>query len=161
MGVRQPAAQAARVGGIEVTGLGTLWEAWSETDSGRRAGSSAAAGQVRNMVFGKRGIGFGGWSKYKNRLDARIATANGSRLRRGLFMTFGARVVTHMAEIGVQPHIIEAVINHASGHKSGVAGIYNRASYEAEKRTALNRWAAHLAAIFEGSESNVTPLRSA
>ena len=45
-------------------------------------------------------------------------------------------VVTHMAEIGIQPHVIEAVVNHISGHKGGVAGVYNRATYAAEKRMA-------------------------
>jgi hypothetical protein len=50
-----------------------------------------------------------------------------------------------MAEkLGVQPHIIEAVINHVSGHKAGVAGIYNRASYSREKREALDLWARHV-----------------
>jgi len=48
--------------------------------------------------------------------------------------------VTGMAEIGVQPHVIEAVVNHISGHKGGVAGIYNRATYAEEKRQALQRW---------------------
>jgi hypothetical protein len=52
-------------------------------------------------------------------------------------------------------------LNHISGHKGGVAGIYNKAAYEPEKRTALERWAAHLLAIVEGHESNVTPLRRA
>jgi hypothetical protein len=66
---------------------------------------------------------------------------------------------THVAGIGVQPHIIEACLNHVSGHKGGVAGIYNRSTYEPEKRTALDRWAAHLLAIVEGRDSNVTPLR--
>jgi hypothetical protein len=66
-----------------------------------------------------------------------------------------------MAEIGVQPHIVEAVLNHVSGHKACVAGVYNRAGYEAEKRTALCRWAEHLTAIIEGRESNVTALRRA
>jgi hypothetical protein len=49
-----------------------------------------------------------------------------------------------MAELGVQPHIIEAVLNHVSGHKGGVAGIYNRAKYSGEMRDALQRWADHL-----------------
>jgi hypothetical protein len=31
-----------------------------------------------------------------------------------------------MADLGVQPHIVEAVLNHVSGHKAGVAGVYNR-----------------------------------
>ena len=43
-----------------------------------------------------------------------------------------------MAELGVQPHIIEAVLNHVSGHKAGVAGIYNRARYEGEMRDAYS-----------------------
>jgi integrase len=54
---------------------------------------------------------------------------------------------TGMAELGVQPHIIEAVLNHVSGHKGGVAGIYNRARYEGEMREALQRWADHVEAI--------------
>ncbi len=52
--------------------------------------------------------------------------------------------VTGMAELGVQPHVIEAVVNHVSGHKAGVAGVYNRATYALEKREALNRWAEHV-----------------
>ena len=34
-----------------------------------------------------------------------------------------------------QPHIIEAVVNHVSGHKAGVAGVYNRATYADERPT--------------------------
>ena len=43
-------------------------------------------------------------------------------------------------KLGVLPHIIEAILNHVSGHKSGVAGIYNRAKYEGEMRAALCKW---------------------
>jgi hypothetical protein len=63
-----------------------------------------------------------------------------------------------MADLGVQPHIIEAVLNHVSGHKGGVAGIYNRATYDKEKREALNLWAEHLLAIIEGRKAVVVPL---
>jgi hypothetical protein len=52
-----------------------------------------------------------------------------------------------MAGIGIQPHIIEAVLNHISGHKAGVAGIYNRAAYLPEKTAALTQWADHLLKI--------------
>ena len=57
---------------------------------------------------------------------------------------------TGMADIGIQPHIIEAVLNHVSGHKGGIAGIYNRAAYSAEKAQALARWDEHLALLFAG-----------
>ncbi|MEM9670783.1 MAG: hypothetical protein AAF950_17865 [Pseudomonadota bacterium] len=52
-----------------------------------------------------------------------------------------------MAELSIQPHVIEAVVNHVSGHKAGVAGVYNRATYAVEKREALNRWAEHVIQI--------------
>jgi hypothetical protein len=56
-------------------------------------------------------------------------------------------------------NIIEAILNHASGHKGGVAGIYNRAQYLAEKTQALERWADHVMALVEGREANVVPMR--
>jgi integrase len=45
-----------------------------------------------------------------------------------------------MARIGVDPHVIEKVLNHKSGIISGVAAVYNRYGYEKEKRTALEKW---------------------
>jgi integrase len=95
----------------------------------------------RDLVFGEGNGGFSGWSKSKERLDARIQIAPWRLhdIRRS--------VATGMAEIGVQPHIIEAVLNHVSGHKAGVAGVYNRATYLPEKTAALARWADHLPAV--------------
>ena len=46
--------------------------------------------------------------------------------------------------LGVLPHIVEAILNHVSGHRAGVAGVYNRARYAAEMRNALERWAEHV-----------------
>ena len=71
-------------------------------------------------------------------------------------------VATRMADIGIQPHIIEAVLNHVSGHKAGVAGIYNRSTYAAEKRAALDAWANHLRVILAQAEgANVVAIRKA
>jgi integrase len=53
-------------------------------------------------------------------------------------------VATGMASIGIAPHVIEAVLNHVSGFRAGVAGTYNRHGFEAEKRAALEEWALHL-----------------
>jgi integrase len=82
--------------------------------------------------------GFRNWDAAKARLDQRLGVAPYTLhdLRR--------TCATGMAELGVQPHIIEAVLNHVSGHKAGVAGIYNRAKYQDEMRSALQRWADHL-----------------
>ncbi|MBB3998629.1 tyrosine-type recombinase/integrase [Aureimonas pseudogalii] len=62
-------------------------------------------------------------------------------------------VATQMAEIGILPHIIEAVLNHVSGFKSGVAGVYNRNAYEPEKRAALDAWALRLGEIVTGRKA--------
>jgi integrase len=89
-----------------------------------------------DYLFGERG--FNNWNADGARLDQRLGIAAWCihDLRR--------TAATGMAELGVQPHIIEAVLNHVSGHKAGVAGIYNRARYEGEMRSALQRWADHL-----------------
>ena len=65
-----------------------------------------------------------------------------------------------MADLGVAPHDIEAILNHVSGHKVGVAGIYNRSTYATEKRAALDLWAGHLRTVLPGaSGANVMRLR--
>jgi hypothetical protein len=51
------------------------------------------------------------------------------------------------------------VLNHISGHKVGVAGIYNKAEYLPEKRGALDRWATLLDGLVRGRKANVTPIK--
>ncbi|MGA9000136.1 MAG: integrase, partial [Pseudolabrys sp.] len=68
---------------------------------------------------------------------------------------------TRMAESGVLPHVIEAVLNHVSGHKSGVAGIYNRSTYEPEKRQALDTLASYVkTAVAKSEGANVRRLNA-
>ena len=55
-----------------------------------------------------------------------------------------------MAGLGIAPHVVEAVLNHRSGTIKGVAAVYNRYSYAAEKRAALETWARALDAILTG-----------
>ena len=63
-----------------------------------------------------------------------------------------------MIDLGVLPHVVEAVINHVSGHKAGVAGVYNRAVYANEKRQALDLWGDRVEALVEGRTSNVVTM---
>jgi integrase len=114
----------------------------------------------RKFVFGRDDTGFSGWGKAKEKLDARVAEAK-KPLEHWTVHDLRRTVVTGMAELGVQPHIIEAVINHVSGHKGGVAGIYNRATYDKEKREALNLWAEHVTAMVEGRAATVVSLKRA
>ena len=113
----------------------------------------------RDFVFGRGEGGYSGWSRSKARLDERIAEINKRPLPGWTLHDLRRTAVTMMAELGIQPPVIEAIINHISGSKSGVAGIYNKATYSQEKITALARWAAHVTAIVERRKSNVTTLR--
>jgi len=118
-----------------------------------------------DYLFGE--AGFNGWSHAKHYLDARIAE---ERRKAGNLEPMPAwwlhdlrrTCATVMADrLGIQPHIVEAVLNHVSGHKAGVAGTYNRAPYAAEKRTALSLWAEHVRTIIEDGERKVVPFREA
>jgi integrase len=124
------------------------------------AGAVLAAfnGDGRSYVFGRDDTGFQGWSKAKDKIDARIVKAGG-KVAHWTPHDLRRTVATRMADLGVQPHIIEAVLNHVSGHRAGVAGIYNRATYDKEKREALNLWAEHLVAVIEGRKAIVVPMR--
>jgi integrase len=115
-------------------------------------------GRDRKYIFGRDDTGFQGWSAAKKKLDARIEEG-GKPMPHWTPHDLRRTVATRMAELGVQPHIIEAVLNHVSGHKSGVAGIYNRATYDKEKRDALNLWAAHLLAVTECTPRKIVTLR--
>lgn len=44
-------------------------------------------------------------------------------------------------DLDIAPHVVEAVLNHVSGHRAGVAGTYNRAKYLRQMREALTAWA--------------------
>jgi integrase len=101
-------------------------------------------------VFGH--SGFTNWYRQKELLDRRITEQRGSPpeehwtlhdLRRSF--------TTHINELGfAQPHVTEAILNHISGHKAAVAGRYNRATYLAERREALERWGHYLTGLVAG-----------
>lgn len=72
-----------------------------------------------------------GFSRAKKRCDEQSGVANWRLhdLRR--------TAASGMARIGIAPHVVEKVLNHASGTISGVAAVYNRHGYADEKRRAL------------------------
>lgn len=104
----------------------------------------------RDFVFGRGQGGFSGWSRAKADLDARIAAAReraGSRATMAPWVLHDLRraFVTHINETGIAtPHVAEAIVNHVSGHLGGIAGVYNKAKYNEERRQALNAWAAYI-----------------
>jgi integrase len=112
-----------------------------------------------DLIFGYGKGPFSGWSNSKEALDGRIAEKAKCHLPHWTPHDLRRAFSTYAHELGVEPHIVEAVINHVSGHRGGVAGTYNRARYEPTKRTALTRWATHLLALVDGYKSDVAALR--
>ena len=127
--------------------------------------SSTARDILRNVLprassaylFGRKD-GYTSWSAAKTALDARIAEARGEPPKPWRLHDVRRTAATRMAELGTQPHVIEAVLNHVSGHKAGVAGIYNRSTYEREKAVALDLWADHVLALVEGTPRKIIPM---
>ena len=112
----------------------------------------------RATVFGSRFDGFSGFSKSKAKLDAKLP-----RMAPWQLHDIRRSVATGMAELGIEPHIIEAILNHVSGHRSGVAGVYNKATYLEAKTKALELWAQHIGVIVaQASGANIIlhPARS-
>lgn len=72
---------------------------------------------------------------------------------------FRRTFATGMQRLGVRFEVTEAVLNHVSGSKSGVAGVYQRHDWKDEKRAALGAWANHIGGILSPAcQSNVITL---
>jgi integrase len=106
----------------------------------------------REYVFGVGRGGFSGWSHSKGYLE------QATNLKEPWTLHDLRRTVrTGLGKLGVLPHVAEAVLNHLPPK---LIRTYDRNAYEAEKRAALDQWAAHLkVAVAQATGANVTTLR--
>jgi integrase len=93
-----------------------------------------------------------GFTKGKDRIDATMAALAKEAGHRGKLTPWRVHdlrrtFATGCASLKVPPHVVERLLNHASGTFRGVAGVYNRFDYLAEKRDALEAWAMRVIAI--------------
>jgi integrase len=105
----------------------------------------------RDQLFGSRsGGGFTSWDAGKAALDERSKVAEWTPhdLRR----TFSTRL---HEELNIAPHVVEALLNHFSGHRSGSARPYNQAKYLPQMRQALAQWEDFIRALVTGGERKV------
>lgn len=116
-------------------------------DAPRHGAPGTAGAEERDLIFGQGETPFRGWSRSKIAMDRRIAKNPIGKMQMPPWVLHDLRrtMVTGISGLGIQPHVVEAIVNHISGPaKSGVAGVYNRATYATEKRDALNVWAEHV-----------------
>lgn len=70
-------------------------------------------------------------------------------------------LATGFQRLGIRFEVTEAMLNHVSGAKGGIAGIYQRHDWKEEKRSALDAWARHIASISKTPDpGNVVVLRA-
>jgi integrase len=103
-----------------------------------------------DVLFGRGKVGFTSWSVPKRELDKKLGFN-----KPWTYHDLRRSVATGMGNIGIQPHIIEAVLNHQSGSKRGIAGVYNRSIYAKEVNDAMLRWSDHIRMLIDGSEPKI------
>lgn len=103
-----------------------------------------------------------GITKAKDALDAAAKEARkGVALPGWRIHDLRRTLATGFQRLGIRFEVTEAVLNHVSGAKSGVAGIYQRHNWAAEKRHALDAWATFVEELLKPKEGDhkVVPLR--
>jgi integrase len=107
-----------------------------------------------DLVFpGMRGP-FNGFGKAKAQLDEASGVA-GWRLH-----DLRRTAATGLQRLGVRLEVTESVLNHVSGSRAGIVGVYQRHDYASEKRAALGAWSEHVTALVEqrATEGNLLRL---
>jgi integrase len=133
----------------------------SESARGILRGLDRVAGN--SCVFAGRSVGgsIAAFSSIKVAIDGALGEAECS-LPDWRFHDFRRAGVTALASMGFPPHVCDRILNHVTGVIQGVAAVYQRHEFSAERKAALDAWATHVLAAAEGRQpgSNVTPLRS-
>jgi len=114
----------------------------------------------RDPLFGARtDRGFTSWAEHKRALDARL----GDQVKPFKLHDLRRTVATRMCDLGIEPHVVEQILNHQSGHKRGVVGIYNKSKYPVAVQKAVAAWDRHIRTLIEGGggERKVIPMRPA
>jgi integrase len=112
---------------------------------------------------------FAGWSKAKRALDKAImcdranAGAKAAPLVPWSIHDLRRTVATGLQRLGIRLEVTEAVLNHISGSRAGIAGVYQRHDWAVEKRAALDAWATHVQSVVKGGAAgdNVVTLARA
>jgi integrase len=115
---------------------------------------------------GALGTPFAGWSKAKRALDKAIVEArakddtSAAPLIPWSIHDLRRTVATGLQRLCVRLEVTEAVLNHISGSRGGIAGVYQRHDWAAEKRAALDAWAVHFLRSIDGriADDNVVAL---
>jgi integrase len=82
-----------------------------------------------------------GFSKAMRRIREALEKELGHEVPHWTLHDLRRTMATGLQRLGVRLEVTEAVLNHLSGSRSGIVGVYQRHNYFAEKRDALAAWA--------------------
>ncbi|WP_404712188.1 tyrosine-type recombinase/integrase [Sphingomonas sp. MMS24-J13] len=88
-----------------------------------------------------------GFSKAMTRIRAELERRVGEPVPHWTLHDLRRTMATGLQRIGVRLEVTESVLNHISGSRSGIVGVYQRHHYFEEKRAALNAWAKEVARL--------------
>lgn len=98
---------------------------------------------------------FTGYHKGKMKLDQLIETDGGEPIPPWRLHDLRRTLATGFQRLGVRFEVTEAVLNHVSGSRSGVAGIYQRHDWKDEKREALQSWNDHIVGLLDSNSTKI------
>ncbi|MGO9684616.1 MAG: tyrosine-type recombinase/integrase [Steroidobacteraceae bacterium] len=150
----------------ELSDDGTTWTIGGSRTKNHRTHVVPLAPLARDLIASVKGEGnfvfsttsttpVSGWSRMKRRLDAAMLDAAKKERGKDAVITpwrlhdLRRTAVTGMVELGIAPHLVELIVNHVSGARAGVAGIYNKSEMLPKRRDALERWARYVGLIID------------
>jgi integrase len=99
---------------------------------------------------GNAGNGPSGFSKAWGRIRASVQVRLGRPVERFTIHDLRRTGATGLQRCGVRLEVTEAVLNHVSGSRGGIVGVYQRYNYADEKRQALDAWSLALGSLCDG-----------
>ena len=107
------------------------------------------------LVFeGPRETAFSGFGRLKEKLDAALNSSfegTGGKIAPWTLHDLRRTLATGMQRLGVRLEVTEALLNHVSGSRSGIVGIYQRYAWESEKANAMRSWTENVLRAVEGN----------
>jgi integrase len=102
-----------------------------------------------------------GFSKAKRALDAAMKIIIGGRSEEWRVHDVRRTCATGMEDLGIPTRIVETALNHVSGTKAGIVGVYQRAEHKEAVKTAFEAWGRRVIEIIGDvpPASNVVTLR--
>lgn len=81
-----------------------------------------------------------GFSKAMRRIRQALEERMGHAVPHWTLHDLRRTLATGLQRLGVRLEVTEAVLNHLSGSRSGIVGVYQRHNYFHEKKSALSAW---------------------